>query len=763
MFERRLKIFLGILCVMTLLLAVRAMQLQVFGRAEWRERAAEVLKRSLMIETTRGRILDHQGRAIAVDKPCIDACVDFRAIPPIPNEAWVRDVARKRLLSSPTGEYRRADAGGKRQMLAVEIQRVKLDIKLMWQHLADLSGKMPEEIDAIRQGITRKVQMRRRYVWFQRYEQARRGHEGRDPSPWYRRWLTDDNDAPELDEFSIEVAEQTDAHVILRAISTEVHNEIGKNLERYPGLELRASTHRAYPYGQAAAHVLGNLTRVNREDLLADPHIGNELRAYQPNDLIGRSGLEALCERLLRGQRGRIERAIGEDSRVLATRDPVPGMDVECTIDIELQHDIQELFNEVELHGPDNAWIDRIPMPGAAVVIDVPSGEVRAMVTSPSYDPTLFDDLYDKLSRDDLGRPLLNRATQFQLEPGSTVKPMVGLGAITQGIARVDETIECTGYLVLGGHTHKSMARCWVASTFFERLGGNVAHHPIPWEAPHPTGFLSLTDALERSCNIYFETVADRLKIEGLSMWFDRFGLGRLTGIGIAEVEGRLPNDMPLPAHRRRSAAWFSGIGQDQVLATPIQMANVAATIARDGVWFRPRLVPAGTEVATFGPERADLKLSKPALEAVRLGMVRAVNNRAGTGGSAKRDDLFVAGKTGSAQAQLLALPQRDEVGRVAKDEKGRPIWNRLEPIGTHASPNPLAPWYRATGAKETGRAHAWFIGFAPADHPQVAFAVMVEYGGSGGVAAGGIAKRMLDACIRHGYLSAAGNVARTQ
>jgi cell division protein FtsI/penicillin-binding protein 2 len=142
--------------------------------------------------------------------------------------------------------------------------------------------------------------------------------------------------------------------------------------------------------------------------------------------------------------------------------------------------------------------------------------------------------------------------------------------------------------------------------------------------------------------------------------------------------------------------------------------------------------------------------------------MIRSVNGAAGTGSTAKREDLAVAGKTGTAQAQLLSLPQRDESGRTIKDAGNRPIRYRLEPLGTHASPNPLAPWYRAAGNEENGCSHSWFIGFAPAERPQIAFAVMVEYGGSGGTAAGGVAKRLLDACIKHGYLSPDTNVAHT-
>ena len=134
--------------------------------------------------------------------------------------------------------------------------------------------------------------------------------------------------------------------------------------------------------------------------------------------------------------------------------------------------------------------------------------------------------------------------------------------------------------------------------------------------------------------------------------------------------------------------------------------------------------------------------------------MINVVNARAGTGTQAHSDAVVVAGKTGSAQASPLKRPMRDELGRIVKDDGGRVKWIRVEPIGTHEAPNSEVPWYRGTPTREDKLAHAWFIGFAPADHPKLAFAVLVEYGGSGGAAAGALGKKLLDACIAHGYLA---------
>ncbi len=261
---------------------------------------------------------------------------------------------------------------------------------------------------------------------------------------------------------------------------------------------------------------------------------------------------------------------------------------------------------------------------------------------------------------------------------------------------------------------------------------------------------MSYSDALERSCNVFFETVADRLKLEGLSKWMERFGLGRPSGIGIAEARGRLPTSFK--GARRDLATWNAGIGQGPVAATPLQMCNVAATIARRGVWVRPNLVQTGELTTPFKPKsvepddktwddipsRLDLHVDPAAIDAAIDGMKRVVNSRAGTGTSAARKDMIVAGKTGTAQATPFAMPE------------GMPP---LVPA-THWDPQPEHAWYRAIDKERAHLDHAWFIGFVPADHPQYAISVMVEYGGGGGGAvAGPIASQIIDALVEHGYL----------
>jgi penicillin-binding protein 2 len=192
------------------------------------------------------------------------------------------------------------------------------------------------------------------------------------------------------------------------------------------------------------------------------------------------------------------------------------------------------------------------------------------------------------------------------------------------------------------------------------------------------------------------------------------------------------------------------------VAATPIQMANVVATFARDGVWQRPTLLDAPGYVIPgsekLGPARVDLHLPPDAVRAAKEGMVRVVNSRAGTGPWVQRPDVLIAGKTGTAQAAPLSLIVRDAAGKPVRDKDGRPQREVIEP-STLEHANPRAPWYLATGTDNKDLNHAWYTGFAPARNPKVAFAVMIEYGVSGGNTAGGVAKAVIDACVKRNYL----------
>jgi penicillin-binding protein 2 len=466
--------------------------------------------------------------------------------------------------------------------------------------------------------------------------------------------------------------------------------------------------------------------------------------------------VEALCELTLRGRRGRIERLLGHEE-IYSQLEAQQGKTVRLTIDIELQNEIENAFKKVTW-AEGGITVEQHEMHGAAIVIDIPTGEYGP-ASYPTYDLNHFDERYKSLATDYINNPLLNRATQMAYEPGSTVKPIVGAAAVSEHVVTLESGIECTGYLVIDGRPQKN-GRCWTASNFAStHSAAEVAHHQIG-NAPHKTGFLNLTDAIERSCNVYFETVGDQLGMIRLSHWYSQFGLGSKTFIGLPETEGRLPGEFqgPISPAVVRPTTWFASIGQGQVLATPIQMANVAATIGRNGVWVRPRLVVDASDVARATtrptkPDRSDrvvLPIAPETIAAIQEGMYRVVNGAAGTGTVAKHPVVVLCGKTGTAQANYFEIPRRDEHGELLRDEKNKVIRDRQQ-MNTHETPNPLIPWYRGN-AKDTRPHHAWFIGFAPREYPKIAIAIMLEYGGSGHDAAS-LSKNVIDACIKYQYL----------
>ena len=776
MFERRLKIFLLILSGIVAALLIRAMQLQMVQRSYWSSQAADTLKSVKFLQTTRGTITDYRGNVLALDQPCVDACVMYRAL--TKEDKWLREHATNRLKARMGDAWSRKMPSDQRKALVeAEVVRVSRDIDGMWDKLAELSGQPREQIETLRQSIIHRVEMRKRYSWYRGYAKAvaKDGKlEAEEESRW-QRWLSgESDDGPEIDKFAVTVTDEKLPHVILHAVGLELCNELQRHIERYPGLVFQPGTHRYYPYDDVACHVLGRIATVNDEELKSNPFKNDQRRKYWPSDEIGRSGVEKLCEPALRGTLGAVTN-YGSGNSV--TEQPIPGQDVRLSIDIELQREIQQFFADGTIHLSPTVIENHAIMHGAAVLIDVKTNEVRALVSYPTFSLNRYDEEFQKYNTDYINEPLRDRATESPHEPGSTVKPLVGLSAITEGAIGVNEGIECTGFLRLpdsrGRMIKYPFGRCWVASMFLKDLGEEgVKHHQVPDKAKHHghdgnlDGYLTYSDALERSCNVYFETVASRLGIDRLNTWMIRFGLGRKTGIGIDESGGLVPGDVPVASARERDWTCFAaGMGQGRIAVTPIQMANVAATIARGGMWMRPRLIAPNPETGQMpttralnvdGPDRVDLHLSPDAIKACRLGMFNVVNSLGGTGRAAHMQQLDVAGKTGTAQASKFTVFERDAAGKPVPDRSGKHkfLFTKYEP-STPDHPNPEMPWYRAPPDHPNQLDHAWMIGYAPADDPKIAFAVMVEYGGSGGGAAADVVRVALESCIRHGYLQA--------
>lgn len=770
MFERRVRIVLFVLVAAALALLARAAQVQIVQAGVWRALAGDTLRRGAVTETTRGRILDVKGRVLAADVPCNDAAVAYWFIKPEPDEDRLyRDVARK-LARRETPDYANLSRDQQHELVLSYMPRARQQLEDMWDTLARAGGVTRAQIDDARREIVQRVEKRRKHIILTRYQQAHDQHAQQDLSAWWRRWLLGEADAPpEVEDFDEPIAEELQGHVVLSNLSSEAYNELRKREDELPGLTLTASQTRHYPAGRAAAHVVGFLIPVKPEHLRNDPEMKDERRAYLQRDLTGGDGLEKLAERSLRGTRGRVEHDLETDQDIVAIEES-PGQDLQTTIDIDLQQALRYAFEHVTYEWPveaDGSSKQRVvsPAPGAAVFIDIRTGGILAMGSYPDFDPNTYAKDVTSLVDDSLNKTLTNRATNSSVVPGSTVKPIVGLAAIAEGIFDPHDTIECDGFLYFGG-TPLDKLKCWTETMFPNMMNGHQGSHPHPTPGLNPgfdppAGHLTLTDALQRSCNVFFETLAQRVGEEKLSKWMSNFGLGSATGCGLPESQGKLLRDLS-PEQRNDAQAmrwflWLAGTGQGNIEATPLQMANVAATLGRGGVVIRPTLLADDTERAIA--QRKDLKLDPAGLEMVRRGMEAAVQTSGGTGTLVNATlPVPIAGKTGTAQAPPLLIVERDGQGNPILDERGKP---RRIPLvhSTRNYTNERAPWYRRVNPVSDGQAprqsHAWFIGYAPADNPQVAFAVLVEYGGSGGVSAASVVTQMMDALVRLDYIQA--------
>src|SRR5215212_811986 len=243
MFERRLKVFLGILMFVMGVLLLRAIHLQVFTKGMWVAAAEELKKRPALVETTRGRILDCKGHEIAIDEASMDACVDYRAI--VRDEKWIRALAKERVTGNQPDLWKASDRKARDRLIEDEMDQVKLDIDGMFQLLAQQSGQSIETIEDVCHQIDLRVAMGRRLRQYKRFEVANEEHQTDGPAPWYRRWLIEGGkDGPQLDDFDDTQGEEKSVHPVLRGITPEMYLALSRAMKNSPGLELRPGTKR---------------------------------------------------------------------------------------------------------------------------------------------------------------------------------------------------------------------------------------------------------------------------------------------------------------------------------------------------------------------------------------------------------------------------------------------------------------------------------------------------------------------------------------
>jgi penicillin-binding protein 2 len=453
-----------------------------------------------------------------------------------------------------------------------------------------------------------------------------------------------------------------------------------------PGVSLRTRPRRSYAGGPMGAHVLGYLGEIGSSQLkiLKD-------QGYAIGDEIGQYGLERRWEEVLRGQSGgqQVEvDALGRRMRVLHEVPDVPGYTVHLTVDQQLQETAYEALKGKE---------------GTVVALDVNSGAILAMVSTPAFDPNSFArgikaEEWRELIKDRL-RPLSNRSTQGQYPPGSTFKIIMSIAGLEEGVLQPEARIFDPGFYSFGNRQFRD----W-------KKGGH--------------GSVDLHKAIVESCDVYFYQLGPRIGVDKIAKWARAFGLGEKTGVALDDERGGTVPDSEWKRKRYRQP-WYPGetvsisIGQGYLTVTPLQLANMIAAVANGGTLYRPRIVSKvesfdGTSIREYGPERIrTISLKPTTLELVRSGLSDVVNGAGGTGGAARSSLVQIAGKTGTAQV--------------------------VEMKGGYVKTEQLTYF---------NRDHAWFVSFAPVQNPQIAVAVLVEHGGHGGDAAAPVAKKVIEKYI---------------
>lgn len=470
-------------------------------------------------------------------------------------------------------------------------------------------------------------------------------------------------------------------------IGRDVLASIEVNKFDLPGVEVNVKPVRHYIRQGSSAHIIGYLSEINAEEL----RNGNYPDA-RSGDYVGKFGAEKSFDQFLRGKRGgrQVEvNATGQVVRVLSTVDAQPGHNIFLTIDESLQEKAESLLTGIT---------------GAVVAIDPTTGEILAMVSSPSFDQNAF---VNGLSRDQWRslisnpfRPMENKAIQGEYPPASTYKILTAIAGLEEGVIDETTTFFCPGYYRYGNRVF----RCW-------RGGGH--------------GTVDVYKALEESCDVFFYQVGQKLGVDRLAWYSKASGLGAPTGIDLDHEESGL---IPTAAWKKKKTGipWQGGetlsvaIGQGYNLVTPLQMAFLTAAVANNGVSYKPLIVKRvetadGNVVFENHPVmQRKLPASQKTLEIIKRGLWRVVNGKHGTARIAKLKNMEISGKTGTAQV----------IGRRK----------------TEISRNIERPAYL--------KAHAWFVAYAPSENPKIAVSVMVENGEHGSSAAAPIAREIIKAYL---------------
>lgn len=431
---------------------------------------------------------------------------------------------------------------------------------------------------------------------------------------------------------------------------------------RYPNLIIQEGFKRSYPFGKNSAHILGHVGKINRERRERFKEYG------LLQSIVGYTGVEEYYDAYLKGGEGGIQIEVnsrGQQVRLLSLKEPTKGQDITLSIDSDIQR--------IAMDSLDGAT-------GAVIVMDMDNGEILGMTSSPAYDPNIFVDVKKQKRLSGLfastRAPFLNRAIKGLFPPGSVFKVPVAVGALDSKKITKHTSYDCKGYYKVGGRKFRCV---------------------------HTHGSQNLIQSIAHSCNVYYYHLGFLLGAEGLHRYARKFGLGLSTYIDLPyEESGYIPNRRK--RFQRGKRRWYAGdtlnfsVGQGDVLTTPLQLVRMIATVANNGIEVQPHVIKSigGLPVQQYNFKR-EIKIDKEALATVAKGLRAAVTDYSGTANILNLDELYVAGKTGTAQA---------------------------------------------SGKKDD---HAWFVGYVQSAKKNVAFCVFLEHGGSSRNACSVSKKLLLD------------------
>jgi len=461
------------------------------------------------------------------------------------------------------------------------------------------------------------------------------------------------------------------------------------NRINFKGIDIKSRLSRYYPKGEAFAHTLGYVGSISSTDYSRfDPSF------YTGKEQIGKTSIERNFEPYLRGQPGIQKLLVNVRGRVMETIDQdafQPGNNLTLTIDSDLQEIAYKAMEGQK---------------GAVVILDASNGEILVMVSTPSFDPNqlslgITQNEFNAFTRNK-DKPLFNRAIAGQYPPGSTIKPMLALGALEMGIVEPELYMPCEGKFLLPNYSR-----------------------PFNDWATH--GSVNVVRAIQASCDVYFYEVANEMGIEKMSLFLKKFNLGSPTEIDIdPEKNGVVPNSEWKRNNfsSRENQSWYqgetiiAGIGQGYMLATPLQLAVATAIVANRGIAHKPHLLKAieNTKTGEFQYIESEKinhleDIKEENWDLVHQGMVAVVNERRGTAYGVFPDNSPIAGKTGSSQVFSIDRSSDKEVPPELRD-------------------------------------HGLFVGYTPLDKPEIIVSIIVENGGGGRVSAAPVAEKIFNSYI---------------